>query len=221
MEEDMNNPLKQDKLLVSGRITKRIAEWLAFIIFNISIVIIYLFNLNKESVYIILLLLLIDCVYSNILRKYKVLDVAFISFKYPLRLLIGYVLLSMYPDMNLMMSLFFLSGIMVVMKREGEKFGLQGMKIPSRYVLMKYSENMLDNLFLVYYALFSFFILQFHILQDYLMSIPVIILLLSVILVFYSDIDYKKSKSLAILKDKGVILLGIIYFIVMVYTLYG
>lgn len=220
--EDSRNPLKCNKVLVSRRISLRSADLFACFLTGIGGSIMYLgsFYFNTMTI-IILLPLVIDTVYSYLMRSHKVMDVAFISFKYPLRLLIGYALIGVYPDIYLMMSLYFLSGIMVIMKRKGEKVGLGDKGIPVRHVLMDYTHEILNNLFIVYYALFSFFILRFHILQEYFILIPVIIILLSMILAFYSNINYEKSKSLAIVKDKSILILIIIYGLLFFYILYG
>jgi len=202
VEEDKRN--HKTRPLATGAINNK--QTVAFLAFGL------LFTSMILSP-IVSVLFILDFFYTIIARKYKYIDIITIAVKYPIRLLIGYIIIGIAPNIFLLSITFCFAGVLAVMKRKGEY--LSGMVKKKKDYTIENLDKIFTAVGLVYVTTLYIFIAE--ITQTWIF-IPWTLSITNAIAItrYYSDIkDYRDSKSLAILKDKwffasSLIIIGVI-----------
>jgi hypothetical protein len=159
----------------------------------------------------------IDILYIWKLRDIAIADVMSIALKYPLRLLIGFIIIGLFNPL-LMAVVYLIALSLAIMKRKGEF--LSNMK---RKVFNYYNEINLDWFFIYtfitlnYTTLFTIFITT----ASLIIGTASIVELYFVCKYYFNITGYKEAKSLAILKNKVIVILGIVILALMALKLNG
>ena len=189
IEEDRLHPKKKHRPFASGTIRPITGSLI------LSILIIFSFFLYP-SIYL-LLLFLIDLIYNVKFRHVPYLDCTVLSSKYPVRLMMGYDILAISPDISLLLIVFFLAIILAIFKRIGE------VGIYSRSVMKYYTKNRLYSFFRLNFYLLGSLILIFFIYNNFFYSIIPSIFLYGYLYYYSLNLNYEKGRSLAILKERS------------------
>lgn len=217
IKEDRKNPDKRNRVFASGRLAyvhaRFINTLLMFLWIGLSFIVPYLFIIG-------LALLAIDISYTIRLRNIKFLDTISISLKYPIRYLLGGILVgSLFIEW--IIPLFFLAIMFATMKRKGELTAFKDKAGDQRVTLRKYTEEGLDSIFnLTLYGLWVsllFALIRYDLIVPIFASIGTFFYFRE----FYSKVDYEGSKSLALLKDIKIVIFGGIFAITILLSLYG
>jgi 4-hydroxybenzoate polyprenyltransferase len=214
MDEDKcnkkNRPLATGQMGINDAIL--LVESLALLFFMSFIAI----N-NAVVFYMCLGMFTLDLLYIWKLRDIPVVDVATIALKYPLRLLIGFVIIGV-TDYFLLIIIYLVALLLALMKRKGEMLSKMKRKVFNCYnedrlqVLFEYSSLILYTLLIVYFILAynSFIIMGLSMLEMYWVT------------KYYANIKgYEEAKSLAILKNRSILVLGLLIIILMILKIHG
>lgn len=228
IEKDKLHPIKKNRPLASGAITKRNAYVVAFLLVIINIIImLILYNINKNIfVFIIpLTYITINVLYSKILKNIPIIDVVVIVSGFILRVMYGGISVDIEVSKYLYLMIIFGAFFLGFGKRRNEIIK-NGDK--SRKVLSLYNKDFLDKNMYVSLALavvsYTLWCVDPTTIQrignDYIFwTIP----LLMIILELYSlDIEGNSHGDPieVILNDKKLIVAVVIYIIVMIGILY-
>ena len=228
IEKDRLHPIKKNRPLASGAITKRNAYVVAFLLVIINIIImLILYNINKNIfVFIIpLTYITINVLYSKILKNIPIIDVVVIVSGFILRVMYGGISVDIEVSKYLYLMIIFGAFFLGFGKRRNEIIK-NGDK--SRKVLSLYNKEFLDKNMYVSLALavvsYTLWCVDPTTIQrignDYIFwTIP----LLMIILELYSlDIEGNSHGDPieVILNDKKLIVAVVIYIIVMIGILY-
>lgn len=228
IEKDRLHPIKKNRPLASGVISKRNAYIVAFLLVIINIIImLILYNINKNIfVFIIpLTYITINVLYSKILKNIPIIDVVVIVSGFILRVMYGGISVDIEVSKYLYLMIIFGAFFLGFGKRRNEIIK-NGDK--SRKVLSLYNKEFLDKNMYVSLALavvsYTLWCVDPTTIQrignDYIFwTIP----LLMIILELYSlDIEGNSHGDPieVILSDKKLIVFVLIYMIVMIGILY-
>ena len=213
IDEDRIN--SKDRPLATGKVSLDAVLIISEVLFW-TFIIIGFFN-NNAVLVISATMLGIDFLYIWKLRDIAIVDVATIAIKYPLRLLAGFVIVGIFNPL-LMLLVYLIALNLAIMKRKGE--WMSGMK---RKVFKVYNSTSLDDMFTYTYVLLNIvtFITLFIVTNSFIISLLSIPEMYFIGKYYFNIKGYDKAKSLAILKDKKIVLIGIIIFALMVIKLHG
>jgi len=207
IEEDRIHPKKKHRPFASGKIRPVVG----LLILDILIILSFLLY---PSIYL-LFLFLIDLMYNIKFRHIPYLDCITLSSKYPIRLMVGYDILTIPPDISLLFVVFFLAMILAIFKRIGE------IGIYSRSVMKYYTKDMLYSFFRLSFCLFGCLSVIFFILNGLYYSTIPSILLCGYLYCYSFDLNYERGKSLAILKERSFLLVLLFLFLTSYLEIYG
>ena len=161
IEKDKNHPIKKNRPLASGEISKKTGIIIMTLLFIITIVLLILNELllNKANIFL-LIYFVINIFYSCGLKNVPLLDITILSFGFVLRVLYGGSVVSIPVSSWLFLTVLSVSFYMALGKRKKELMKLKGAK--TRSVLKYYTENFLEkNMYLfltlaiVFYSLWT------------------------------------------------------------------
>lgn len=228
VENDKNHPVKKNRQIASGKISKRNAMIFMIFLFVMAFAIcIYIGNITKNIIPIILeaLYFILNISYSCGLKKIPIIDVVILVSGFVIRILFGAIITSIEISNWLYLTVMAGSFYMGFGKRRNEIIK-QGDK--SREVLRKYNKEFLDKfmyvcliLAVVFYSLWCVDASTIErIGNNYIVwTIP----LLLIILMKYSlniEMDSLGDPVDVILSDKTLIILVMLFALVMVGILY-
>ena len=212
MENDKLHPIKKKRPLASGKITKKQAVIIIFVLTIICVISsIALLRTNILSYIILTTYFIINICYSYKLKKIPIIDVCVLATGYLLRVFFGAVVISVPVSQWLYLTILSISFYMGMGKRRNELNNIST-NLKTREVLKYYNKDFLDknmymclNLAIVFYSLWCLDIgekLNFNIIY----TIPIVI----VISMKYS-LNIEKEDSTGdpielILKDKVLII---------------
>lgn len=161
IEKDKNHPVKKNRPLASGAISKGAAIALMFSLIIIIILLLLFSNLILNLGNILLLIyLIINIFYSFGLKDVPLLDITILSFGFVLRVLYGGFIISTPISSWLFLTVLSISFYMALGKRKNELIKLKDGK--SRKVLQFYTKDFLEKnmymfltLSIVFYSLWS------------------------------------------------------------------
>lgn len=216
IENDKIHPLKKNRPLASGRITKAQAILTIIVLLIIcAVASIFMFRLKIQLYIILLIYLIINIIYSYKFKRIPIVDVSILATGYLLRVLLGAVVIGVPVSQWLYLTILSISFYMGMGKRRNELCNIST-NLNTREVLKYYDKNFLDknmymclSLAIVFYSLWCLDIgkeLNFNIIY----TIPIVI----IISMKYS-LNVEKEESTGepielILKDKILMLLSII-----------
>jgi 4-hydroxybenzoate polyprenyltransferase len=215
IKEDRIN--KKNRPLATGRISVLAAILIMDILLWSTTIIVVAYGLSRMITGLCLLMLGIDVLYILKLRNIAIVDVITIALKYPLRLLIGFLIIGV-TDYLLLILVYLIALSLAIMKRKGE--WLSGMK---RKVFDTYNSISIDWAFIYTFTALNVvaFVSLFMITGSFIIGILSIIELYFVGKYYFDIEGYNEAKSLAILKNKKVLLLGLAILVLMILKING
>lgn len=118
IKEDQNHPTKKFRPLASGAVNKQAAIILMLCLFSMSVVGAYLLDL--DFLYILLVYIIQNLLYSYKLKHISILDISIISIGFVLRILAGSVLIKVQASVWIVLVTFLLSIFLALAKRRDD-----------------------------------------------------------------------------------------------------
>ncbi|MCX8057351.1 MAG: decaprenyl-phosphate phosphoribosyltransferase [Ignavibacteria bacterium] len=118
LEQDKNHPVKKQRPLPSGRITKANAIIISFILFTGMILLAH--EMNFKFKFALFVYFIINILYSFKLKQIVLLDIFFIAFGFMIRIIAGAWAIDVYISSWLILTTLFLSLFLAVTKRRSE-----------------------------------------------------------------------------------------------------
>ena len=141
--KDAIHPLKMDRPIASGKISKKHALVLgAFLYLLLALI---TFKMNLSFMIIIWIYVFINMLYTTLLKQIVIVDIFCIASGFMLRVIGGGLLISVYISKWLILTTMFLSLFLAVMKRRVEIANSPDAK-EQRTVLKDYSLNFIDQI---------------------------------------------------------------------------
>lgn len=159
VEKDKIHPLKKNRPIARGSLSKSSAIWAAIILLVISIFV----SLKLDAWFLVILIFywLLNLFYSFYLKKMVILDVITVALGFVLRVIAGAVAIGVVFSSWLLLCTFFLTLFLALGKRKNELLHLSGNS--TRGVLEDYSLDLLNQMnavvlpsALLAYALYTF-----------------------------------------------------------------
>ena len=179
VEKDREHPIKKNRPISSGKISKQQAWILAFLLFVISLGLNFIWINNPMALILLYGYLLLNLAYSFYLKRVPIVDVTVIVIGFILRIVYGGVLVSIQLSNWLILTVIAISYYLALGKRRNE---LNRNGNQSRDVLEHYNKEFLDkmmyvmlSLFIVFYSLWTVSIAEDT--QVFIWSIPLVILI--------------------------------------------
>ena len=142
---DKAHPVKKNRPLPSGLISKQSAYIVAIVL--AVVIIIVLLQLNEEFNVFVIAFVLLNIFYSFWFKHIVILDVFSIALGFSIRVLAGAVVISVPISSWLILTTMFISLFLGVMKRHSELILVaESENAPSRKVLSQYSLNFADQM---------------------------------------------------------------------------
>jgi 4-hydroxybenzoate polyprenyltransferase len=207
----------KNRPLATGKVSPNSAIWIIDGLLWAFVIIMFTFSIPRLVIATCLIMLIIDMLYIWKLRNIPLADVTSIALKYPLRLLTGFLIIGV-TDYLLLILVYLIALSLAIMKRKGE--WLSGMK---RKVFDIYTSVSIDWIFIYTFTTLNVvaFVSLFMITGSFIIGILSIIELYFVGKYYFDIEGYNEAKSLAILKNKKVLLLGLAILVLMVLKLNG
>ena len=225
---DRLHPIKKNRPIASGKISRRNSILLIFILFvSVSALSI---NLAIEFNYMLAAYVLVNILYTIKLKDVVILDLFCIASGFIFRVLAGAFVIGVYISNWLILTTLFLALFLAVMKRRSELIAYTGDN-STRLVLKDYSKQFIDQVsaitaggVIICYALYSVSdrtLLQFHTEYFVLTTVFVVFGILR-----YMFLVHQKSKgenpTEVMLTDPPMILNSFLYiFVVISFIYYG
>jgi decaprenyl-phosphate phosphoribosyltransferase len=179
VEKDREHPIKKNRPIASGKVSKKQAWILAVLLFIISLSLNLIWIDNRFALIILYGYLLLNLAYSFYLKRIPIVDVTVIVIGFILRIVYGGVLVSIQLSNWLILTVIAISYYLALGKRRNE---LNRNGNQSRDVLEHYNKEFLDkmmyvmlSLFIVFYSLWTVSISDNS--QVFIWSIPLVILI--------------------------------------------
>ncbi|MBD3414107.1 MAG: decaprenyl-phosphate phosphoribosyltransferase [Candidatus Aminicenantes bacterium] len=148
LEEDRHHPIKSQRPLVSGNITKKQA-WTAFIVLLVlSLAVSFLF-LNQNFVFAALIYVILQFSYSFGLKHVIILDVFIVASGFIIRVIAGGFAINVQISHWLLICTLLLSLFLALSKRRHEIVLLGQDAVNHRPILQEYSPYLLDQMIAV------------------------------------------------------------------------
>jgi 4-hydroxybenzoate polyprenyltransferase len=141
--KDRIHPLKKDRPIAKGMITKREAGTLFFIL--LALFLAFTFRLKYDFVMILWCYIILNLLYTLFLKKIVIVDIFCIASGFMLRVLAGAFIISVLISNWLILTTMFLSLFLAIMKRRVEIAGSPN-ALEQRDVLKDYSLNFTDQI---------------------------------------------------------------------------
>lgn len=219
VEKDKLHPSKKFRPLASGKIKKATAMWIAGVMIVTSLVINYYISNNvlNNSLYFLLVYLVINMCYSFGLKNIAILDIILLAAGFVLRVYYGASIIDVEVSNWLFLTVLSASLFLGLGKRKKEKL----VSSKSRKVLLQYNENFLDKfqyltlgLTLVFYSLWA--ISQEN--RYLYLSIPMVIIIFMRYCLVIEESD-EGDPTTILYQDKILFLLCIVYGVAMMILL--
>ncbi|MCO6474388.1 MAG: decaprenyl-phosphate phosphoribosyltransferase [Melioribacteraceae bacterium] len=144
IEFDKAHPIKKSRPLASGKISIVTAWIIAFVLILITIPL--LINTNSAFIKIVSAYVLLNIVYSLLLKKIVILDLLSIAAGFTLRVVGGAAAISVAVSNWLLLTTLFISLFLAVMKRRSEIGLMEESNNSTRSVLQNYSIKFTDQI---------------------------------------------------------------------------
>lgn len=225
-EKDAAHPEKRKRPLPAGQASRSNALVLAAILMVTGLAIAWL----QDAAFLLLVIFYVinSQLYNWKLRNFAIIDVCVIAVGFIIRAVAGTFLIDQPFTSWLVIGVFFVALVLGFGKRKNE-LQLLGEDAPlHKPVFSRYTETMLDHgiamsatWVVMFYALYCYENYQDTLpSQPVMMTVPIVAgLVLRYIHLVYIGSDVGRKPHLAI-KDKGIVIGGILFFIVLIITLF-
>jgi len=142
-EQDKNHPVKKNRPLPSGKISRPTAIVISFMFFVGMMI--FAYDLNLKFKIAIATYFIINLFYSFKLKQIVLLDIFFIAFGFMIRIIAGGWVIDVYISSWLILTTLFLSLFLAVTKRRSELAIIEN-NSTTRKVLSDYSINFADQM---------------------------------------------------------------------------
>lgn len=142
-EKDKFYPQKRLRPVASGKISVKEAKVLALILAFVSLGLAIALNINFAL--ILAAYIVLNVIYSKVLKNILIIDILCISIFFILRILAGSIVAEIIPSPWIILMTLLLSSFLGFSKRYQELKFLGGREIPHRQVLVKYSVSFLNR----------------------------------------------------------------------------
>ena len=146
---DALHPRKKNRPIPSGKISSRLALMIGVGCLAVSFGLVFSFAISVFFSYIILCYLFLNIAYVLVLKNIHLIELFVVAINFVLRVLAGCFVINVTPSNWILVVTFFLSLLLVLVKRRAELVVLGTNAAAHRKVLKYYSEGFLDKLILI------------------------------------------------------------------------
>ncbi|MFM7663096.1 MAG: UbiA prenyltransferase family protein, partial [Bacteroidota bacterium] len=144
--QDALHPRKQNRPIASGKVSKNNAFLISSFVLVAALVLFYISALPFSFLWIVVSYLTLNLLYVFWLKNVPLLELFVVAMNFVLRVLAGCAILAVTPSHWILVVTFFLSFLMVVVKRKAEIIQLDARAKDHRAVLASYSISFLNTL---------------------------------------------------------------------------
>ncbi len=145
-EKDKLHPRKKDRPIPSSAVSKSMALGIAILLLLLSVGISLFFKLNLQFLSITLFYVLLNVAYTLLLKSINLIELFVVAVNFVLRVLAGCFVIDVLPSHWILVVTFFLSLMLILVKRKSELLILKENAQEHREVLKNYSLEFLDKL---------------------------------------------------------------------------
>ena len=146
---DALHPRKKNRPIPSGKISSRLALIIGVGCLAVSFGLVFSFAISVFFSYVLLCYLFLNIAYVLVLKNIHLIELFVVAINFVLRVLAGCFVISVAPSNWILVVTFFLSLLLVLVKRRAELVVLGTNAAAHRKVLKYYSEGFLDKLILI------------------------------------------------------------------------
>ena len=146
---DALHPRKKNRPIPSGKISSRLALMIGVGCLAVSFGLVFSFAISVFFSYVLLCYLFLNIAYVLVLKNIHLIELFVVAINFVLRVLAGCFVINVAPSNWILVVTFFLSLLLVLVKRRAELVVLGTNAAAHRKVLKYYSEGFLDKLILI------------------------------------------------------------------------
>jgi 4-hydroxybenzoate polyprenyltransferase len=146
---DALHPRKKNRPIPSGKISSRLALMIGVGCLAVSFGLVFSFAISVFFSYVLLCYLFLNIAYVLLLKNIHLIELFVVAINFVLRVLAGCFVINVAPSNWILVVTFFLSLLLVLVKRRAELVVLGTNAAAHRKVLKYYSEGFLDKLILI------------------------------------------------------------------------
>ena len=146
---DALHPRKKNRPIPSGKISSRLALMIGVGCLALSFGLVFSFAISVFFSYVLLCYLFLNIAYVLVLKNIHLIELFVVAINFVLRVLAGCFVINVAPSNWILVVTFFLSLLLVLVKRRAELVVLGTNAAAHRKVLKYYSEGFLDKLILI------------------------------------------------------------------------
>ena len=146
---DALHPRKKNRPIPSGKISSRLALMIGVGCLAVSFGLVFSFAISVFFSYVLLCYLFLNVAYVLVLKNIHLIELFVVAINFVLRVLAGCFVINVAPSNWILVVTFFLSLLLVLVKRRAELVVLGTNAAAHRKVLKYYSEGFLDKLILI------------------------------------------------------------------------
>ena len=144
--QDALHPRKQNRPIASGKVSKNKAFLISSFVLVAALVLFYISALPLTFLWLVVSYLTVNLLYVFWLKNVALLELFVVAMNFVIRVLAGCAILAVSPSHWILVVTFFLSFLMVVVKRKAEILQLDARAKEHRAVLAAYSISFLNTL---------------------------------------------------------------------------
>lgn len=225
-KNDIYHPTKKNRPIACGIISKLEAKFFVLILICIFLCSIFIIEVKFLSKILILTYLVIIFLYSIILKKIPYLEILILPIGYMIRLLISYISLEIIINIKIFTLLYISVLFVIFLKRSAElKVAKNNL---TRSVLEKYNYKVINYITLLIIPLITSFHIYYTFyslisIDSYYLKILINIIVITLLINIYYDINIKLSSSdpiLSIFKNKLSLFLFCFYILIYLFSIY-
>jgi len=148
-QADALHPRKKNRPIPSGKISSQLALMIGVGCLAVSFGLVFSFAISVFFSYVLLCYLFLNIAYVLVLKNIHLIELFVVAINFVLRVLAGCFVINVAPSNWILVVTFFLSLLLVLVKRRAELMVLGTNAAAHRKVLKYYSEGFLDKLILI------------------------------------------------------------------------
>jgi decaprenyl-phosphate phosphoribosyltransferase len=148
-QADALHPRKKNRPIPAGKISSRLALMIGVGCLAVSFGLAFSFAISVVFSYVLLCYLFLNIAYVLVLKNIHLIELFVVAINFVLRVLAGCFVINVAPSNWILVVTFFLSLLLVLVKRRAELVVLGTNAAAHRKVLKYYSEGFLDKLILI------------------------------------------------------------------------